>query len=59
VSVQKEVRPPGVELVEVKPVILGGDPTDPANKAFVTRKQHFELVRYWNRIISQLRSEQA
>ena len=48
-------RPRGAELVEIKPVVLGGDPTDPQNKTWVTREQHFALVRYWNRIIRDLR----
>lgn len=46
-----------MELVEIKPIILGGDPTDPQNKTWVTRKQHFEMVRYWNRVISELRTQ--
>jgi SMI1 / KNR4 family (SUKH-1) len=44
-----------MEITEIKPVILGGDPIDPENKMTVTRRQHFELVRYWNGLISQLR----
>ncbi|ANH67492.1 hypothetical protein [Mitsuaria sp. 7] len=47
-------RPAGMEIVEIQPVILGGDPIDPSNKTWVTRQQHFELVRYWNRVIRQL-----
>jgi len=47
-----------MELVEIQPTILGGDPADPKNKTWVTREQHFELVRYWNKIIQQLKSEQ-
>ncbi|WP_428671149.1 hypothetical protein [Reyranella sp.] len=47
----------GMELVEIKPIIVGGDPTDPKNKTWVTRQQHFELVRFWNRIISDLRKQ--
>lgn len=50
-------RPRGMELVEIKPIILGGDPTDPQNKTWVTRQQHFEMVRYWNRVISELRTQ--
>jgi hypothetical protein len=42
-------------LVEIKPTIVGGSPTDPQNKAWVTRQQHFELVRYWNRVIAERR----
>ena len=40
-----------------KPVIVGGDPTDPQNKTWVTRQQHFEMVRYWNQVISDLRKQ--
>jgi hypothetical protein len=46
-----------MELVEIKPIILGGDPVDPRNKTWVTRQQHFELVRYWNRVITELRQQ--
>lgn len=43
------------EIVEIHPVILGGDPVDPSNKASLDRQQHLEYVRYWNRIIKDLR----
>ena len=45
----------GKEIFEVKPVILGGDPTDLANKTFLTREQHIQVVRYWNKIINKMR----
>lgn len=45
----------GLEVFEIKPVLLGGSPTDPANKALVTRREHIQLVRYWNGIIAGLR----
>jgi len=45
----------GKEVFEITPVILGGSPTDPANKAVLNRSQHIEAVRYWNRIIRDLR----
>ena len=48
-------RPKGMELFEIKPIILGGDPVSPENKVWLTRQQHFEAVRYWNRIIRELR----
>jgi hypothetical protein len=38
---------------------VGGSPTDPANKTVLTRQQHIEAVRYWNRIIGDLRKQQA
>lgn len=47
----------GMDLVEIKPIIVGGDPVDPENKTWVTRQQHFELVRFWNRLIGDLRKQ--
>lgn len=52
-------RPLGMELFEVLPVILGGNPIDPGNKVWLNRYQHFEAVRYWNNVISKLRKEQS
>ncbi|GAA0535492.1 MULTISPECIES: hypothetical protein [Pigmentiphaga] len=51
------MRPRGMELVEIKPAIVGGDALDPRNKAWVTRQQHFEIVRYWNKVIAELRKK--
>jgi hypothetical protein len=45
----------GKELFEIKPVILGGSPVDPANKVWLSRQQHIAAVRHWNRIIKSLR----
>jgi hypothetical protein len=50
-----DARPRGMQLVEITPIIVGGNPTDPQNKTWVTRQQHFEMVRYWNRVISDFR----
>ena len=47
-------RPLGGELFDIKPVLLGGDPTDPKNKTWLTRRQHIEAVRYWNRVLRQM-----
>ena len=44
------------EVFEIQPIIVGGHPTDPANKTFLTREQHIEAVRYWNRVIRELRA---
>ncbi|MER8433530.1 hypothetical protein [Mesorhizobium caraganae] len=44
-------RPKGMELFEITPVIVGGDPVSLENKIWLTRQEHFELVRYWNRVI--------
>jgi hypothetical protein len=49
----------GKELFEITPVILGGSSTDPANKVVLNRNQHIEAVRYWNRIIGDLRRTQT
>ena len=48
----------GKEIFEIQPVILGGSPTDPTNKAILTRQQHIEAVQYWNRVIRDLREQQ-
>ncbi len=45
----------GLEIFEITPVILGGSPTDPQNKTTLTRAQHIEAVRYWNKIIKDIR----
>jgi len=48
----------GKEIFEITPVILGGSPTDPANKAVLTREDHIKAVVYWNKIIKELREKQ-
>src|SRR5712691_148091 len=45
----------GKEIFEIHPVILGGSPTDPANKATLTRAEHIRAVQYWNKILKDLR----
>jgi cell wall assembly regulator SMI1 len=47
----------GKEIFEIKPIILGGSPTDPENKVALTRDQHMEVVRYWNKLVSNLRNQ--
>jgi hypothetical protein len=49
----------GKELIEITPIVLGGSPTDPANKTLLTREQHFQAVRYWNQIIRDLRKQSS
>ena len=44
----------GMEVFDVRPVVLGGSAKDPTNKVILTRKQHIEAVRYWNRVIAQM-----
>lgn len=50
-------RPKGMELFEITPIVVGGDPANLENKTWLTRQEHFEAVRYWNRAIGGLRSE--
>lgn len=45
---------PGKEICEIKPVKLGGTPTDPTNKMALGRKDHVRYVTYWNGIIRGL-----
>lgn len=45
------------ELIELKPIIFGGDPNDTNNKLTVSRKEHIEYVKYWNSIIDNIRKE--
>lgn len=45
----------GKEIFEIRPVILGGSPTDPSNKVVLDRHDHIKAVVYWNRIIRDLR----
>lgn len=47
----------GMEIFEITPIILGGDPTNLANKTLLTREQHIEAVRYWNKIISDMKKQ--
>jgi hypothetical protein len=55
-SVQgSNLRSKGMELFEIKPVALGGDPVSLENKIWLTRQQHFEVVRFWNRTIETQR----
>ncbi len=55
---QKREQLLGKEIFEIKPVILGGSATDPTNKTVLTREQHIEAVRYWNKIVGDLRRQQ-
>jgi hypothetical protein len=48
----------GKEIFEIKPIVLGGSPTELSNKVFLTRAQHIEAVRYWNKIIKELRNQE-
>jgi hypothetical protein len=49
----------GKEVFEIQPVILGGSPTDPANKVLLNREEHIRAVVFWNRVIKELREKQS
>jgi hypothetical protein len=49
----------GKEIFDIKPIILGGSPTDHASKMVLNREDHIRAVVYWNRIIGQLREERS
>ena len=49
----------GKEIFEIKPVILGGSPIDPANKTALSRVDHIKAVTYWNKVIAGLRAKRA
>jgi hypothetical protein len=40
----------GKEIHEIQPIVFGGSPTDPKNKAFVPVKDYGKLVVFWNKI---------
>ena len=44
-------RSKGMELFEIKPIAVGGDPVSLENKIWLTRQEHFQVVRFWNRTI--------
>jgi hypothetical protein len=56
-TVRREKELAGKEVFEVHPIILGGNPTDPANKTVLTREQHINAVVYWNREIRRLKNQ--
>jgi hypothetical protein len=47
----------GKMVFEIHPVLLGGSPDDPRNKAILTRGEHIEAVRHWNGLIKELRGQ--
>lgn len=55
---QLSLKRSGMEIFELQPVILGGSPTDPLNKAMLTRSQHIEAVRFWNAHIRKQREKE-
>ena len=56
---QEREKLSGLEIFEITPIILGGSPTDPENKTTLARQQHIEACRYWNKVVKELREQQA
>jgi hypothetical protein len=38
-----------------KPLVFGGDASDPANTLWVSREQHMQLVSWWNSLYREVR----
>ena len=49
----------GMQLAELTPILLGGDPVDPSNRVWLTRDQHFEYVRFWNNVVMAANAKSA
>jgi len=46
----------GLVVHEITPIIFGGDPVDPKNKAFVPLADYVEVVAWWNDQVRYARS---
>jgi len=53
----KERRQKGLHLHRVRPILLGGSPSDEKNIQFVTRQQHAELVVFWNNKVKEIKKQ--
>jgi len=40
----------------VKPIVLGGSPTDEENIIWINHAQHGQLVNYWNRVYWEIKN---
>ena len=47
----------GKEIFHLQPIVLGGDPINDINKVVLTRAEHIEAVKYWNRVIADLKKQ--
>jgi hypothetical protein len=54
---QSRVAAPRMNLYEITPVIAGGDPTDPDNKAWVTFPQLLAIAKWWNERLRRVERE--
>jgi hypothetical protein len=48
----------GLDLYAKQPIVLGGSPTDPANRVLVAPPKHAELAVYWNKVYRRLVEQQ-
>ncbi|OPZ92144.1 MAG: hypothetical protein BWY74_01737 [Firmicutes bacterium ADurb.Bin419] len=47
----------GLQIHEIEPIKLGGNPTDISNKAFLPREKHAKVVVWWNKKIREVRKK--
>ena len=47
----------GKEIHEINPIVFGGSPTDPKNRALVPLEQHAEIVVWWNRTFRRVSAQ--
>jgi hypothetical protein len=50
-------RTRGLEVHERHPVVLGGDPTDPANKVLLPPTTHAEACTFFNHVFQRVRAQ--
>ncbi|WP_179108244.1 hypothetical protein [Rodentibacter trehalosifermentans] len=44
------------EIWYIKPILFGGDPNEPSNVILVNRREHIELVKYWNKVLRKIKN---
>jgi len=49
----------GQEVHEIHPIVLGGNPTEPANQVIVPVEKHVELVIFWNETFQGIKHRSA
>jgi hypothetical protein len=47
----------GKEVLEKHPIVLGGDPKDPANKVLVPANKYPEICTFWNKVVRHVRNK--
>ena len=45
----------GLQIHEIEPIRLGGNPIDTSNKVFLPREKHAKAVVWWNSRIREIR----